>query len=194
MFKVVSTHLVESVLRSQDVVHKVEDDEAVVDDVDDVDLLLLFAADGGILPGELVGFEVDDHFFQVEAVDRNNVCLQVVFLAAFHLVFYAVLGVVFLGGRLYIHFGDDELFDFGGETVCEVGIHGLLEDGVASYECFDALDDVFVFEFFEVMGDELFFFGHFVFVLGIVDVDVDAVAVGVLDVDIDVDVLSVVAV
>ena len=61
---------------------------------------------------------------------------------------------------------------------------------MASYKCFDALYDIFVFEFFDVLGDELLFLGHFVFVLGIVDVDVNTVAISVLYVDIDVDVLS----
>lgn len=142
MFKVVSAHFVESILRSEDIVDKVEHNEAMVDDVD---FLLLFVAERWILPGELVGFEVDDHFFQVETVDRNNVCLQVVLLAVLHFDFYTVICVVFLGRRLYIYFGDNELFDLCCETVCEVGIHGLFEDGMACDECFDALYDIFVF-------------------------------------------------
>ena len=36
MGKVVAAHLVEGVLRSQDIVHEVEHDEAVVDGSDDV--------------------------------------------------------------------------------------------------------------------------------------------------------------
>ncbi len=112
MLKVVSAHLIESILRSQDVVHKVQHNEAVIYDLNYVGFPLLLVAQRRILFGKLEGFEIDDHFFQVETVDRNDVCLQVVLLTTLHPDFNALLCIVFVWGRLYIHFGYNELLDF----------------------------------------------------------------------------------
>lgn len=187
MFEVVSPHLVERILRSEDVVDQVEHDEAMVDNLNDVLFLLLLAAESGVLFGKEEGFKIDDHFFQVEAVEGDDIGLQVVLLAALHLYLDIRLCIL----PLHVEFGHDVLLNFSLEVLCKVAIHRLLDDGMPSDQCFDALDDIFVFESFEIVGDKLLFFGHFAFVFRVGYVYVDVVAVSVLDVDIDVDVLSV---
>lgn len=78
VLKVIATHLVKGKLGLEDIVAEIQDDEAMVDELDHAEPCLWQALD--VLLSELVGLDVHDQLVDVPAVKRYDILLNELFL------------------------------------------------------------------------------------------------------------------
>jgi hypothetical protein len=176
---VVSPHFVEGILRLEDIVDQIKDDESIVDVLDDIRILVFEAV--VVFLNEIDALEVDHVFFEVLAVEGDDVLLYEfatsVLEGDLEFTFrHFLLLNVFLN-YVFIHFLQHK-FD-------EMMVMRLLDDAMRCHECLDADNFIPTPDAFEEYLDELFLLGY-LFVELIVDADIDFLGVDIGKVDVDV--------
>mgnify|MGYP007105020512 CR=1 FL=1 len=103
------------------------------------------------------GIEVDDEFFEVETVKRNNVFLHEFFLCVLHFDLNAgyFVSALFFRCEAFRHNVFLKLFS---KSLNELVVPYLFDDGMSNNECFNFLYDIFVGESFDEVIYKLNFF------------------------------------
>lgn len=179
---VVSAHLVESVLRTEDVVHQVQSHEAIVDQLHDVLRVhppLGVCLNGADCPGHQEHrLKTHKVFLEILAVERDDVFLYEVTASVLEGDLYLLL---LLRGTMVL---DEVFIDLIQYNLDELRIVGLLDDAVRDDESLYPYHLIFIPNLFEEESDQLFPFGGFLLVT--VDTDVDLLGDHVCEADVDV--------
>lgn len=196
MLNIVSPHLIEGKLGLQNVVYEVEDDEAVVDELDEVRVLWSWAS--YIFLCVPISLYVDHELLKILGIERYDMSLNEFLLGILQLHLYLL---IVLGPSTHLFFLrckalHNILVHLLRNNIHELLIVGLFNDAVGENKPFYPLNFAGASDLFEHSLNELILSGikhssRLGLFVTVVDVDVNLVIYVVIDVNVDVYVLFV---